>query len=246
MEREYIIIYKSCEELKTPFKIGLDQKLIDYWAFNRIRGQTFNPENINLVIVGPKTVFEYYESPHFTGHKNRLINASETETKILRIGCEDRKTFRGKINSFIIWSYDYFNSINGIKYCEDDYDCRKNESCLCKDGKKDSEWCPTSRRRCMHTSRRLHDAKVPIRDYDMIDCKCLMSRLMHCNNESTFSEVKDSIRKCLKRDLEAFNIDADVQKITPNWKLFIFIVLFVLFLIVAIMLCNKNIKNIKH
>lgn len=234
MEIEYIIIYKGCDEKKTPFKIDLETKIIDYWPENRIKSMTFGPENINLVLVGPRTIFEYYESPHFTGQKNRVINASSDKIKLLRVGClEDHSVFRGKIRSFIIWSYDYYESVYGIRYCKDNSDCRSTEFCMCKNGETNPGWCPVSKQRCMAKGYFYHDGPVPVFDRDLINNKNLAEELIKKNEIIKFGDIREAASKELIDKVEGFYYHVEKAKypLTPIAiviTLLIFIPIFIL------------------
>jgi len=206
MELEYIILYNGCDSQKIPHRISLETKIIDYWAENKINANQISTEDISEVTVGPRTVFEYYESPHFTGQKNRVINASKDKIKQLNVGClEDHFVFKGKVRSFIIWSYDYYMSLYGTRYCNDDSECQDREMCLCQFGQADPMWCRHTKKRCMASDKFLNEAPVPIRDNDYVDCNGLLKDLSTCKNAILFGELRKLSIKNMKRDPEEFD-----------------------------------------
>jgi len=92
---------------------------------------------------------------------------------------------------------------NNIKYCNNDTECKNYESCMCPGGEKNKEWCINQKRRCMHKSNLLHDAKKELSDVDLIDMKCLSKKMLEFNNINnnennltTFKEIERLARDC--------------------------------------------------
>ena len=231
LQQEYIIIYQGCNDVKYPRKIALETKNIDYWAENRIFAEQFRKEQISEILIGPSTVLQYFESPNFTGHKNTIINSSKDKVKKFAVGClEDHEIWRGKVRSFIIWTYDYYSAVFGIRYCKSDSDCGQYEACLCKDGQENPVWCPDTKRRCMNKGKFFNDAPYPIRLNQYVADKCLQARLDKKGDIVTFDDVKKASIKCIRPRLEGFGEDYSTRT-------YITMILIVLILLYIVMSC---------
>lgn len=199
MEKEYIILYRGCGTQQNPLKLTLGTKNTDSWDENRIKALTLTPQEITSVIVGPRTVFEFYESGNFVGHKYRVINASDDKIRTYRFGCfEDHEIWRGSVKSFIIWTYDHYDAVHGIQYCDSDTQCKPYELCMCKDGQTHPSWCPKTKRRCVHGAYFFHEAPVNLDGVDRVDQECLMNEFDKAENTTSSYALNNAARKCAK------------------------------------------------
>ena len=207
MQIEYIVLYQGCGRDRFPVKtINLNTQMISYWSYNKLRADQVIPEKISEVIVGPKTVFEFFTSPAFSGQKYRVINSSSDKIKIYRFGCfEDHHLWRGNLGSFIIWTYDYWDSIHGTQYCNSDMDCKEYEKCLCKAGQSHPSWCPKTGRRCMSNYYFTYEYPVELDKLDKVYNDCLTEQLRRAsgNNQAMSKALLDDLaRRCAKEKLE--------------------------------------------
>lgn len=209
MELEYIILYIDSNngQKQTRKEIALKTKILDYWTEDRIKLDQVDPAMINSVVVGPRTVFQMFENPDFTGNEYKVTNSSNNKTMIYRFTSpQNKKLWRSTMRSFIVWTYDYWKSINCIRYCETDNQCGKNEMCLCKNGQSHPSWCPVGKRRCMHQWHFMHESPIPIEKLDQMDVKCIEKELQKAKvgNSSQLSRALliDLSRRCAKEKLD--------------------------------------------
>ena len=240
MQIEYIVLYQGCGNKRTAVKtINLNTKMIDYWSSNRLRADQVWPEKISEVIIGPKTVFEFFTSPAFSGQKYRVINSTKDDLKIYRFGCfEDHHLWRGNLGSFIVWTYDYWNDIHGTKYCNSDNDCKEYEMCLCKSGKSHPSWCPKSGRRCMSNYYFWHESPIPLDRLDRVYNQCFNDELRRAsgNNQSMSKALLDDLaRRCAIDKLENIEGFCGGQHNYNNWLLFLLIII-----VLVVVLYYKN------
>lgn len=205
MEKEYIIIYKDCYSKDEGTKISLGTKAIDYWPESKIESMQSEPVHITAIAVGPKTVLEFYNYPNFVGQKYSVINNADTGVRLYKFGCvEDHHLWRGHLRSFIIYTWDYYNSIHGIKYCDSDNDCKNYEKCLCPKGQEHPSWCQKGKRRCMNKGYFTYEFPVRVHDNDVLDTKCVNEQLLKVGGRSNISDAlyNDLIRRCVPEKLK--------------------------------------------
>jgi len=208
MEREYVILYIGCNEDKYPIRIDLDTKVMDNWSESKIMEKlNIDPKTVSQVLVGPKTVFEHYIQPFFTGDKNRVINQSPSDVRLYTFGCfHNHEIWRGGLRSFKLWSFDYFMSVNGNRYCDNDRQCRDNEMCLCPSGNQHPSHCPKTKRRCMHSSYFTTEGPIRINDTDFVDQICFQNELKTNDSKINFGLIQGAARKCIRnKPIEGFS-----------------------------------------
>jgi len=208
MELEYIILYINSDNGKQiEKKIALNLKILDYWTEDRLMKNLIDPAKISHVVVGPRTVFQMFESPNFTGNQFKVTNINRDKTMIYRFTDPlDKQLWRSTMKSFIVWTYDYWKSINCIRYCESDNQCGKNEMCLCKNGQSHPSWCPVSKRRCKHAWHFVHESPIPIKRLDQMNIACVEKELHKAkvgdSTELSRSLLIDLARRCAKDKLD--------------------------------------------
>lgn len=210
MEREYIIIYTGCAGQSNPTKITLGLKEIDPWDQSRWNALSINQQTISSVTVGPRTVFEYYTEPEFTGERGRVINSSYDKTIYRELVClANSSVWRGSARSFIIMTFDYYNSIHGIRYCDNQEQCKETEMCLCQYGQEHPSWCPQSKRRCMDKMYFTYEFPVQLLGRDPINTKCLENKIQKYGNTQLRDNVlKDFAGECAfkkRKSIEGFS-----------------------------------------
>lgn len=235
---EYIIIsYGNCNSNIQPMKISLDTKKIDEWDLSKIKSYQIDPTTISSITVGPRTVLEFFYGDIFTGQSHKVINDSQDKVRIYTFfECPKSNTqWSVSMNSFKIWSFDYYDSIFGIRYCDSDKNCDEYELCMCDSGKVNPLWCPISKRRCKNV-RNLYDySKIPINDEDIIDVSCMGLT----GGNITFGELKDKVRPCMKtklktiEDIEMFD-GGMVLPCVSELYFYIFVVIFVSLFVIFI------------
>lgn len=179
----------------------LRKKKVDEWNEPDLNLMSINTDMITSIEVGPKTVLEAYSDPGMYRLRKRIKNGSETGTKKFEIGCfEDHGVWAGIIRSFRIWDYEYYMSIYGTRYCEQDTECREDEYCLCKGGQRKGEWCPESKKRCVHKSKYLHNIDRDVKVGDIVDLDCMRSYLKK-KPMMSYGEMKPLLNKCSGPDI---------------------------------------------
>lgn len=234
MEQEYIIIYKNCDIKNSGYKISLQDR-IDYWSQDKINSISSTPFKITSISIGPKTVLEYYFQPNFIGNKYSIINSTNNQIRNLSFTCDS-----DNIKSFIIYSYDYYESLYKIKYCSSDNDCKVNEMCLCKKGQSHPSWCPKSKRRCMSSGYFTYEYPLNINNYkDKLDINCINEESKKLDGQTIVSNalINDLIRRCAKEKLDTIEGFSYYAK-NDAWFALILIILIFIFLIIICKFVN--------
>jgi hypothetical protein len=238
---EYIIIsHGNCNINVEPMKISLNTKKIDEWDLNKIKSYQITPDSISSIVVGPRTVLEFFYGPSFTGQSHKVINDTQDKVKVYTFfDCPKKNTqWSVSLNSFKIWSFDYYDSIFGIRYCDSDKNCDDNELCMCDNGKVNPLWCPTSKRRCMNEKYLYDYSEIPINNEDIIKTNCLTKQL---NNENiSFEELKKRFRPCMENKLKNIENFSDTKICPSVFKLYIYILL-IIFVTMLIVFIIKNV-----
>lgn len=208
MNKEYIIIQRDCQK-ETPITISLTTKSKDEWDLSRIQAQQINPNNISKVVVGPKTVFECYEDPNFGSTVFRVINDTADKVKVHDFGCETATMWKGTFKSFIIMTYDYYDKIHGIRYCDNRSQCNTDEWCLCPDGREHPSWCTKEKRRCMNWNYFINEAPISLINNDNIYTDCLAEQMkLFARDTIKYDVLKEFSRKCAfdkRKEVESFS-----------------------------------------
>ena len=235
--QEYIILVFGCGKEKVEHRIDLHTKKMDKWNENRVKALGFKTMEVSAVIVGPKTVFEFYQEDNFVNQKGRVINNTSDKKKLYRFGCykKDHEIWRGILHSFIVYTYDYFDSIYGTRECTNDRDCKVNEMCLCKNGQQHPSWCPTSGRRCLNKGYFWYEFPISTRYSDQIDMSCLNDKIKKLEstglNNANISDalLNDLKRRCAKEKLETIEPFTPSTSVTSGTLFIIFMIICILF-----------------
>jgi|LakMenEpi03Aug12_release.lakeMendotaPanAssembly.Ray.scaffolds.fasta_scaffold724216_1 hypothetical protein len=233
METEYIILYIGCGQKEITKKISLGTKEQDDWTESKIQTLTINPVEISSIVVGPKTACEIYSLDNFMGSKYKIVNSSTDKVKTYKIGCpEDTHLIKSPIRSFIVMTYDHYNSIYGIRYCNSHNQCDRNELCLCPGGQENPSWCSKKGRRCMNRGYFTYEFPTHLLSSDTVDSKCLENQLKsYDNNDLTYAVLNQYANKCAfdkRKTIEGFSYKND------SWVATILILVTLLFLVLAI------------
>lgn len=235
---EYIILsYGNCKI--KPMTISLDTKKIDEWNLEKIKSYQIDPDTISSIVVGPRTVFEFFYGPSFTGQSYKVINDSKDKVRVYKFfDCpKNPNKWTVSLNSFKIWTFDYYDSIFGIRYCDSDKNCDENELCMCDTGKVNPLWCPISKRRCMNEKYLYDYSPIPINDEDMVKTNCLTTQL---NSENiSFEELKNKFRPCMKNKLKTIENFSD--KLYPKVDELYAYIIFIITITFIIIIVTKHI-----
>ena len=230
---EYIVInYDNCNK---TYKISLDTKNSDEWNEAKIKSMLIKPETISSIIIGPKTVVEIFGGPNLDTQSYKIINDSENQTKSYKFfDCpKDNNKWFVSLKSFKIWTYDYYDSIYGIRYCDSDKMCDENELCMCPSGKTNPLWCPQSKRRCMNEKYYYDPSEIPINNEDTINTQCLKNQLN--DNDINFADLKTKFRPCMTDKLKV--IENFSVKYDPTYRIIFLFLIVILLLIIMKYTC---------
>jgi hypothetical protein len=230
---EYIVInYDNCNK---THKISLETKNTDEWDETKIKSMLIKPETISSIIVGPKTVVEIFAGPNLDTQSYKIINDSKDQTKSYKFfDCpKDNNKWFVSLKSFKIWTYDYYDSIYGIRYCDSDKMCDENELCMCPSGKTDPLWCPQSKKRCMNEKYYYDPSGIPINNEDTINTQCLKNQLN--DDKINFADLQTKFRPCMTDKLKVI----ENFSTNSNYGSIINIVIYILIAIIIIMLIKK-------
>lgn len=212
-------LYLGCDQDRYHIDINLNTYGVDSWDNYRISKLTITPKSITAVQLGPRTVVDLYRGDMFIGNKRTVENPSYSDTKYLEIGCvQDDPFWLGAVRSFKIWDYDYWDRLNGTRYCNSDSECYENEYCLCRNGCQDPAWCKKSKRRCLPVSRYLQCRKPSVAPLTPVKKSCLQDQLAYnLNSFVPFKEIKDMSNNCFGPDVSNdvytfYNYDADMKE----------------------------------
>jgi hypothetical protein len=233
MQKEYIILERACKNL-SPFTVTLTTQSQDNWDLNRIQASQIDPADVSKVSVGPETVFIYYETPTFEGATGEVINNTPDTIQYHDFGCETATTWKGTFKSFIVMTYDNYNKVYGIKYCNDKSECGTGQYCLCPKGQEHPSWCPQSKRRCMNWAYFTHESPIPIISTDEIYIQCLEDQMKQFakGTKIKYDVLKEFDLKCAldkRRTIEGFSF----QQNTNFDHIVLFVIILILFYFVA-------------
>ncbi len=233
---EYIIInYENCNK---TYKIELNTNNIDNWNEDKLKSMLIDPISIASIIVGPKTVLEFFAGPNFDLQSYKVINDSKDQTKsYIFYNCpKDNTKVSVSLSSLKIWTYDYYNSIYGTRYCDSNQMCDENELCMCQTGKTNELWCPISKKRCMNAKYFYDSSEIPINNEDTIKTQCLKDQLNTPN--LNFEDLKTTFRPCMIDKLKTIE---NFSELTYNpYNLIIF---FGIIAILIVLFIKKFYKN---
>jgi len=195
--------------------------------------------------IGPRTVLELHSTPYLYGEKKIICNESYSEDKFVDIGCEPTKKeyckWLNNILSFRIWDYNYWVMIMNPRYCNKDTDCNQDEYCLCPGGQEFGEWCPYSKKRCLHKSHYLQSKRKTLHISDLIDTSCLKTQIKDTNKRYLrASNIKGLSERCYGPELtyddgiEIEGFSNDIISFYANYVGQILITIFIIFLILFI------------
>jgi hypothetical protein len=208
MNIEYIILQVGCGKQIKPYVIKLETRYKDSWDEKRIKAVPIDPTQIISVLVGPKTVLEYYDTSNFVGSKRRVINSSDKKVKGHKFDCPEDPTWKGFVRSFIVMTYDYYNKVYGTQYCEHDSDCGQYQKCMCSGGHTHPSQCPSEKRRCMHPYGLINESPIALKNTDQVDYTCLNKELASYKQDNvTYGLLTNAAMKCAKNPtIEPFSI----------------------------------------
>lgn len=231
-----IKLHLGCDK-KMFININLNNKRVTSYFNHHIKQLAINSEDITAITVGPKTVLEAYGVNNLVGKKRLIINDTEDKEKILHIGCaENHPVSEGSVRSFIIWDYDYYFEVFGVRYCDKDSQCKDYEYCLCKGGQRDPNWCPRSKKRCLPVSRYIQSRHPYPKNYDYVNTDCLKNNIDKeiTPNFITFADLAKRSNSCSvtsyegdNRLLEGFSVNNKKMKL---W--FILVIIFIILFII--------------
>ena len=203
MEAAAIRIHIGCDEVRNFFTIKMKSDKVDFWNEYLLLRQTIDPENITGITVGPRTVLQVFSDPYFYRLRRTIKNPSYKQSVHINIGCfKEQQIWRGIVRSFKIWNYHYYDSLFGMRFCQKDSDCYNTEYCLCPGGQRKGEWCPITKKRCLHKSKYLHNKDKEIYPDDLVDMNCLMYHVKQYNKPYVnFRDVKRFCEKCSGSDV---------------------------------------------
>lgn len=210
MQKRSVKLKLGCESIEKTSTITLQlrRKYYDEWTEGDLYTSNILSELITKVIVGPKTVVELYYDPYLYRFMRILKNDSATENLEHNLGCfEDFGTWSGAVRSLRIWDYDTFQKLYGVRYCDNDADCRETEYCLCPQGQRKAEWCPESKRRCLPMSKFMHQRDKMVELDDLVDKQCFNEEIAKYKNKFdnkpviSFRDLRLMASKCSGPDI---------------------------------------------
>ena len=221
-----------CTRHKVDFKLRLD-KVVDYDEIG-LNGMEIDTGFISGVSVGPRTTVELYSGPNLDGERTLVQNSSNTTQQMLDLGCsKNNDIWKGGIRSFRIWSYEYYQKMNGIRYCSSNNQCSSAEYCLCPTGQIQPEWCPKEKQRCLPISRYIQSGPPELTDYDAIHKQCINNKIANMKTNSiNLNDIKNIANQCAydnKKYIEGFN-SYNMMDNTITCVILIIIVLLLIYL----------------
>jgi len=237
-DKREIRVYLGCGSNQHSIDIKLVGFKVQGYNEQDIKLMKIDPKYISTIEIGPRTVLEMFDGPHLHGKKRMIINSSFSNVRKYDIGCfEDHNIWQGNIRSFRIWSYPHYYKIHNTKFCNADSDCRWDHYCLCPNGYKQPDWCPTKKRMCIHMSKYLQSKRPEIYPGDLIDINCLNKNIAN-KPYVGFNDIKNYATLCMtKRNnilVEGFT------GVINKSSTFIFIILLTIAFIIIIFYIRKN------
>lgn len=228
MDLQYInITFNNCKSTK---RVVLNTNNLDEWPLDKIKSYLIDPTTISTIDVGPSTVLVFFENGDFTGKSHTVINdTKDKKTTYTFFPCpKDNNKWYVSLNSFRIYAYDYYNSIFGIRYCENNNECGNNEYCMCENGQTNGLWCMKSKKRCMNKNFWMGNYGLPINNEDTITTSCMATQLGN-GGDISFEELKNKFMPCMTdkiNRIEGFSGDMSVIQILI-YVFIIFVVVYV-------------------
>jgi hypothetical protein len=234
--QEYVTLIFGCGKEKVEHVIDLHTTKIDKWNQNRVKALGFKMMEVSAVVVGPRTVFEFYQEDNFQNQKGRVINNTSDKKRVYRFGCkkQDHEIWRGSLNSFIIYTWNFFDSIYGTRFCSNDRDCKVNEMCLCPTGASHPANCYKSGRRCRSKGYFWYESPPILLRDDQIDMSCFNEQMKKLestgldNNNISNALLEDISRRCAKEKLETIEPFSSVP-VTSGTIFIIIMIICILF-----------------
>ena len=221
--KEYIVLYLGCKKQRLV-KIQLETNNYQDWDEARMLLENINPQTISKIKVGCKTVVELYEQPNLTGARLAVVNDMCDQDKIYEIGCIDNiNKVKVTPRSFRVSTFDYYDRIHGIRYCDHHSQCTPNEYCMCQHGQTHPSWCQKSKRRCMAKGYFTYETPVPISTNDQIDQSCLYRELGKTGGPVSHAVVTDLSRRCASDKLNI--VEGFSKTVATNYLGFVALVL---------------------
>lgn len=215
--KHMIKLHFGCNKDRNTMTIHLSNGKYEEWNEYDMHRLTLRTSILTGFGLGPKTVLQTYSDPYLHRLKKLVINDSETETRHWDVGCvEDHGLWDGTVRSFRVWDYHYYDSIYGVRYCNEDNECNENEYCLCLGGQKNPEFCKEQRKRCMPKSHYLHNAERAINIDDLVDMDCMSKEIVQHKQK----EGKNLIAfRHMKKMAERCSISGKLGKFTKGYSL---------------------------
>lgn len=197
MDLQYInITYNNCKSTK---RVVLNTNDLDEWDINKLKSYLIDPDTISSIDVGPSTVLVFYENGDFSGKSHAVINDTmDKKTTYTFFPCpKDNNKWFVSLNSFRIYTYDYYNKLYGIQYCDSNDECGRDQMCMCENGETNPLWCVNSKKRCQNNKWFMGNYGLPINNEDTIKTSCLTSQLGNSSGNISFEELKNKFMPCM-------------------------------------------------
>jgi hypothetical protein len=209
-------LYFGCGKNRNTMMLKLRDGNVEDWTEYDLNRLTLKTDLITAIEVGPETVLEVFSDPYIYSLKEKMINKHTDKIQRYELGCKvDHGLWAGIMRSFRIWNYAYYRSRFGTRYCNEDSECNDYEYCLCRGGQRKKEWCPKSKKRCVHKSTFLHNKNRQVHLDDFVDLDCLKGKIddykkkwtphsnanSNTNDMAPFRNVKYLIEECSGSDV---------------------------------------------
>lgn len=245
--------------IRVYFKCGKEQEYLtfqirdeaEYWSEDRFKSINYNPRQITIVDIGPKTIVELYSGPNHNNSKWILKNHTSNKIKRVYFGCYGKHDSRpnihhpwtNRIRSLKLFDHKTYERIFGLTICRNHNECKKNELCVCPSGHEDGRWCPETGKKCLQHIR-LNKNEYPGRyeyntDYNMpnneyVDSRCIVDTLYRFRRKyHNYADMRRFMRLCARspeNDPRLYNVieGFNEQNHKQNY-LFIFIIIIIFY-----------------
>jgi len=204
MDYGSVKLYFDCNENRHSIIIKLNQHRVEGWDYNKLRHLGVEPEYITGIEIGPNTTVEIYSGVKFDCNRWTIKNDLHHKNKYIDFACGENcyNKWYGKLKSIKVWEVGHHKQRNNIPYCESNHDCPDDHLCLCPRGEARNEWCPLSKRRCLHRSNYLQSKPKNITDGDLVDTRCFIDKIEHVNRRYVrFNDIKSMAEMCYGEDI---------------------------------------------